>query len=247
MGITIPNEESELCAQLMRPAWIAAGLTNDLFSWEKECEAARRNGLSYVVNAIWVLKGEHSITTDEAKALCREKIKVAIADYLQVIKRTCNNLKVSLDLRKYIEAMQYSLSGNVVWSLQCPRYHPEAQYNQLQLLRMQYGVAAYPGPNLNITPKRQDDVSPEDTERPRKKAKTRGLPTPSPCSKVSSFSSPNLKEAVHPDHLDTGIDWTAVPLDWHEDVTLQESQNTDTEPLVLPCLLEPRKEVVILS
>jgi Terpene synthase family 2, C-terminal metal binding len=144
MGITIPEEELELCSQLMRPAWIAAGLTNDLFSWEKEYEAAKRNHQPDVVNAIWVLVREHSITVDQAKDLCRQKIKVAVADYLQTIKETCNNVTISMDLRRYIEAMQYSLSGNVVWSLQCPRYHPEAQYNELQLLRMKQGSTACP-------------------------------------------------------------------------------------------------------
>ena len=144
MAITIPEEEMDLCRRLMRPAWIVAGLTNDLFSWQKEYEASIKNGQSHVVNAIWVLTKEHSITVDEAKDLCRQKIKENIADYVRVVKENRNNTDLSLDLRKYIDCMQYSLSGNVVWSRLCPRYHPTASYNELQLARMNYGVEKYP-------------------------------------------------------------------------------------------------------
>ena len=199
MGITIPEHESELCAKLMRPSWIAAGLTNDLFSWEKEYDAAIRNGHPDVANAIWVLMGEHSITAEEAKLLCREKIKVAVADYLKIIEENRNNPEISLDLRRYIEAMQYSLSGNVVWSLQCPRYHPEAQYNQLQLLRMEHGLAAYSGPKLNLKTKRTDDsICREGPERPPKRARPNGLSTP-PSPAMDKFedldgSQKNIQE-----------------------------------------------------
>ena len=246
MAITIPEEESELCAQLMRPAWIAAGLTNDLFSWEKEYEAAMRNGQPDVVNAIWVLMGEHSITADQAKELCRQKIKVAVADYLQVIEENCNNTNISLDLRKYIVAMQYSLSGNVVWSLQCPRYHPEAQYNQLQLLRMKHGVAAYPGPRTTITPKRPKELSEKDPERPQKRARTTGLPTPlsSNSTRESSSLSPNCSEIDHCDRVHDKTDWAAGSLDWTVDITPNEGETTGIDRLVSLDLPELGEEVV---
>ena len=144
MAITIPEKESKICAELSKSACIAAGLTNDLFSWDKEYDAATRNGDADVPNAIWVMMGEHSITAEEAKLLCRKHIKVAIADYIQVVKDSKDNEQLSLDLRKYLEALQYSLSGNVVWSLRCPRYHPERNYNALQLARMRDGVECYP-------------------------------------------------------------------------------------------------------
>jgi Terpene synthase family 2, C-terminal metal binding len=183
MGITIPEEESELCAKLMRPAWIAAGLTNDLFSWEKEYEAAQQNGLPDVVNAIWVLMGEHSITAEQAKLLCREKIKIAVADYLVIVKENANNTSISLDLRRYIEAMQYSLSGNVIWSLTCPRYHATKQYNVLQLQRMEEGLSAHPklyeAPVDNAFNEAEDNTSDSETSQPpRKRARTSGVSTP---------------------------------------------------------------------
>lgn len=44
MAITIPEEEMDSCRELMRYAWMAAGLINDLFSWQKAYKASRRNG-----------------------------------------------------------------------------------------------------------------------------------------------------------------------------------------------------------
>ena len=126
MALTIPDEELDLCKRLARPAFAAISLTNDLFSWEKERDAARRDGLPHVVNAIWVLMREHSITELDAKRFCRTKIKEYIAEYADVVERTKNNLDLSLDLRTYIEALQYSHSGNLVWSIYCPRYQTKA-------------------------------------------------------------------------------------------------------------------------
>lgn len=44
IAITIPEEETDSCRELMRYAWMAAGLINDLFSWQKAYKASRRNG-----------------------------------------------------------------------------------------------------------------------------------------------------------------------------------------------------------
>ena len=148
MAITIPEEEVDLCRRLMRPAWIVAGLTNDLFSWQKEYEASRKNGHPHVVNAIWVLMQEHAITVEEAKAICKAKIKEHVAEYIQVVKDAQRNENLSVDLRRYLEATQYSLSGNVVWSLLCPRYHPEISNNN-QSLWMKNDFSQMSAPSLN--------------------------------------------------------------------------------------------------
>ncbi|KAF5547601.1 amidohydrolase 2 [Fusarium phyllophilum] len=48
MGLTIPDEEYDLCMSLARPGYAALGLTNDLYSWEKEHKAAKDIGQDYV-------------------------------------------------------------------------------------------------------------------------------------------------------------------------------------------------------
>jgi hypothetical protein len=134
----------DLCAELVMPAVIAASLTNDLFSYEKEYQAAQAAGLPDVINALWVLMSEHQISLEEAKAMCRVRIKEEVAQYARIVRETPSRNDLSGDAKRYIELMQYSVSGNVVWSLQCPRYHSDMQYNERQLLREKHGVVKYP-------------------------------------------------------------------------------------------------------
>jgi fusicocca-2,10(14)-diene synthase len=125
MGITIPEHEMDLCKTLGRPTWEALVLTNDLYSWEKERDDAARAGHAEVVNAVWVIMKEHSVSEPEAKKICELKIKESVAQALQVADKTKRDRSLSPDLRKYTEAMLYSISGNLVWSIYCPRYHPD--------------------------------------------------------------------------------------------------------------------------
>ncbi|KAK2767552.1 hypothetical protein FQN54_003710 [Arachnomyces sp. PD_36] len=160
-GLTIPDEEEAISKELMTPALIAASLTNDLFSYEKEYEDAMKAGHPDVVNAIWVMMGEHGISTEEAKLLCRKLIKEEIKKFVRTVEEVKVRTDISADLRKYVEVMQYSLSGNVVWSLQCPRYHKTARYNDLQNLRAKHGVKTYPAqwPKLEIEAPGHDKAS----------------------------------------------------------------------------------------
>jgi hypothetical protein len=132
------------CAELVLPAVIAASLTNDLYSYEKEAEAARRAGNDHITNALWVLMVEHDISLEEARERAKGRIKEEVAKYVQVVADVNSRHDLSSDARKYIELMQYSVSGNVVWSIQCPRYHKGATYNERQRLRAEFGVDKYP-------------------------------------------------------------------------------------------------------
>ena len=136
MALTIPDEEMDLCKRLNGPTWAALALTNDLYSWEKERDAAQEASAPYVINAIWVLMKEHSITESQAKDLCRQNIKEQVAEAVRIVQKTKENFDISLDLRKYTEAMLYSISGNLVWSIYCPRYHQEESYDDIILSMM---------------------------------------------------------------------------------------------------------------
>lgn len=125
MGLTIPEHEMSLCKELDRPAWEALALTNDLYSWEKERDDAAKAGEPLVVNAIWVLMQEYSISEPQAKDLCRQRIKESVSRAVKIAEDTKKRTDLSLDLRQYTDAITYSVSGNLVWSIYCPRYHPE--------------------------------------------------------------------------------------------------------------------------
>lgn len=87
MGITLAKEEMDTCERLLRPAWIVMVLTNDLFSWEKEYDAAIEMGLKNTYNSIWVrlfaLISTHQLILSFLPSVsCREDAKFyAITDF----------------------------------------------------------------------------------------------------------------------------------------------------------------------
>ena len=137
-AITIPEEEDDVTRELLMPALITASLTNDLYSFEKEREDTN------VQNAVLVIMREHGCSEEKAKEICKERIRVEVAKYVRVVKDTRTRTDLSDEVKKYIEVMQYTLSGNVAWSTQCPRYNAGANFNELQLLRAEHGVKKYP-------------------------------------------------------------------------------------------------------
>ncbi|KAL9620401.1 MAG: hypothetical protein Q9160_005101 [Pyrenula sp. 1 TL-2023] len=195
-AITIPEEEMSICAELVLPAVIAASLTNDLFSYEKEYEAAQTAKLPGVVNALWVLMNEHNISLEAAKIKCQTRIKDEVSKYTRILRDTMARDDLSSDLKRYVELMQYSVSGNVVWSLQCPRYHKDMQYNERQILREKHGVAKYPTTyQLDSQKKRtMNSVS-------------------SGADKQTSNASKKVRTEAHSDLLDEGIGQSISPID----------------------------------
>ncbi|KAF5713947.1 hypothetical protein FGLOB1_3747 [Fusarium globosum] len=114
MGLTIPDEEYDLCMSLARPGYAALGLTNDLYSWEKERKAAQDMGQDYVFNAIWVIMKQSAIGEEEAKEVCRREIMQSIDQFRGIVAKTRADLSLSRDLRVYIEAVMWSYIGNLV-------------------------------------------------------------------------------------------------------------------------------------
>ncbi|KIK55694.1 hypothetical protein GYMLUDRAFT_835013 [Collybiopsis luxurians FD-317 M1] len=92
------------------------------------------------MNAVEILMREHSVDIQGAREICRELIKKYVAKYIQVIKNVKHDDSISIGLREYVEALQYCISGNLVWSKHCPRYHREASFNETQLEWMHNGV-----------------------------------------------------------------------------------------------------------
>jgi len=122
MALTIPDTEYEAGMEMARSAYAALGLTNDLYSWDKERKASKLAGRDYVFNAIWVIMEEYQTDEEHAKELCKEQIRMHISEFVEVVKKAKTDSKLSSDLRLYLEALLYSYSGNLAWSISCPRY-----------------------------------------------------------------------------------------------------------------------------
>lgn len=165
----------------MTPTWVAASLTNDLFSFQKEYEDAKKIGQPYIVNAVWVLMTEKNIGEGEAKLECRERIKREITKANENADRV-KKMEVSEDLKKYLDVLRYSLSGNVVWSLQCPRYHKNIPYNELQNQRAKHGIAKFPA-RWPSNPVGDDDEGPS-----KKRARLNGMGIPNGVKEVNGVN-----------------------------------------------------------
>ncbi|KAI1271807.1 fusicoccadiene synthase [Xylaria sp. FL0933] len=147
MCLTIPPEEKEECFSLTRPAWAAAALTNDIQSWDKEYRLMKMQDKVNLVNGIWVLMKQYSIDVEKAKSLVVQRIQQSVADYLTNLKSIHTRNNLSLDSRRYIEATQYAVSGNLHWGMSTPRYHSDRSLTDSQIARMenaQLGHSAQP-------------------------------------------------------------------------------------------------------
>ncbi|KAJ9306175.1 hypothetical protein DTO217A2_4291 [Paecilomyces variotii] len=137
-AITIPDEEAEEATRLITPALFTASLTNDLFSFEKE------RGDVNVQNAVLVVMREHGCSEEQAREVCKERIRIECAKYVRNVKEIQTRTDVSDELKRYIDTMQYTLSANAAWSTNCPRYNGPTKFNELQLLRAKHGLEKYP-------------------------------------------------------------------------------------------------------
>lgn len=135
MALTITPGEYDLCMRLARPGYVALALTNDLYSWKKERIAAESAGQDCIFNAIWVIMRELSGTSRrsaagdaleaEAIEICKAEIKRYVSEYRSIVEQTKKNDRLSKDLKAYLEAILYTISGNLVWSICCPRYNSQ--------------------------------------------------------------------------------------------------------------------------
>jgi len=131
MGVTLSKEEDVLLEPIRKPCFIAASLANDFFSFDREyAELEDSEKLQTITNAVWLHMQWYDVDVDEAKRMTLEatrryegQLLKNSAEFRQV------NAPVSDKLDRHLDALAYQIGGNVVWSLNCPRYHPTYRYD----------------------------------------------------------------------------------------------------------------------
>ncbi|USP73611.1 fusicoccadiene synthase [Curvularia clavata] len=103
MGIILSEEEDAELDPIRKPCYAALGLANDYFSFDRDNAAKEM--------------------TKQATKRYEEEFLEKCTEY----RRAYAPLPEKLD--RYLDALAYQVSGNVVWSLNCPRYHPEHRYD----------------------------------------------------------------------------------------------------------------------
>lgn len=130
MGILLTEEEWEIAAPITRSCFAALGLVNDYFSfdveWEEYIKEKKDQSNAAMTNLVWLYMQWENLSIPEAKERTRETVRRFEADYYEKVNAfTTDSEKFSPNLAKYLKAQAYQISGNVAWSLRCPRYHPE--------------------------------------------------------------------------------------------------------------------------
>jgi hypothetical protein len=133
MGLVIPDDQQQTCLDVSDTFWLQFSLANDCHSWEREQKMASTSGQASVTNAFWVLMNKHSMSCDEAKRVCREKASQYAAEYVRVVETAKVRSDLCDDAKLLLERMTFAISGNIVWGLQCPRYHDDRALTAAQL------------------------------------------------------------------------------------------------------------------
>jgi hypothetical protein len=130
MGILLTSDEEEILAPIVRPCFAALGLANDYYSFDIEYkefkESQRVEGSHTMTNAVWLYMNWNNLSIDEAKAKVVQVLRGFEKDFQQSANYFIADTKrCRLQLREYLRSLAFQIPGNIVWSLRCPRYHPE--------------------------------------------------------------------------------------------------------------------------
>jgi hypothetical protein len=131
MGMTLTPEEDALLADVVRPCYAALALANDYFSFDREWAEIQTNPVGgKPINAVWLYMQWRGVGTAVAKRLVTEAANRYERQFLELCEQfRSRHTPVSPKLDLYLRALSYQVSGNVVWSLNCPRYHTKFRYD----------------------------------------------------------------------------------------------------------------------
>lgn len=130
MGETLSKEEDDLLAPIIRPCYASLALANDYFSFDREwAEYQSSSGDAAPINAVYLYTQWSSVDIPTAKQLVREAANRFESQFLESCEKFRKSGKSNEKLDRYLRGLSYQITGNVVWSLNCPRYHPEFRYD----------------------------------------------------------------------------------------------------------------------
>lgn len=132
LGMTLTPEEDALLAHITQPCYASFALANDYFSFDREWRDAQSQpgGAPKPINAVWLYMRWRGVGAAVAKRLVAAAANRYEARFLELCERfRAEHKPVPPKLDLYLRGLAYQVSGNVVWSLNCPRYHPEFRYD----------------------------------------------------------------------------------------------------------------------
>ncbi|EKJ68362.1 hypothetical protein FPSE_11370 [Fusarium pseudograminearum CS3096] len=126
LGMTLSPQQDANLAHIIRPCFAALALTNDYFSFDREMEEV---DTSTLINSVAIVMRIQNLDIPTAKTTINETIQKYEREFLRRLDQYKQHKgPVTDNIEQYMEAMTYQFSGNLVWSLNCPRYNPEYRY-----------------------------------------------------------------------------------------------------------------------
>jgi len=131
MGITLTKEEDRHLESVRKPCYAALGLANDYFSFDREHDELQASGESQTfTNSVWIHMKWHNVDAAAAKNMVKQATQYYQRQFLDLCAEYRYEHSSSADyIDRYLRALAYQVNANVVWSLNCPRYHPDCRYD----------------------------------------------------------------------------------------------------------------------
>ena len=131
MGIEITKEEDVELSNVRFPLFATLTLANDYFSFDVEHDELKKCGGTRLKNAVWLCMQWHHIDVTAAKGMVRAKAFEYEKQFHSMREdHRQQHGPLSDKLERYLNALQYMVTGNIIWSLNCPRYHPARRYDR---------------------------------------------------------------------------------------------------------------------
>lgn len=134
MGLILPEHDKAKLDEVTRPCFASLALANDYFSFDREyaefcCGQKRNKEESRLINAVWLCMNWYGVAVEVAKGMVREACNGYEKEFLrrsEEFLRGWEGGRSEKDVwERYFRGLKHQVSGNVVWSLRCPRYYPD--------------------------------------------------------------------------------------------------------------------------
>jgi hypothetical protein len=127
-GVVLTPEEMEATGPATYLAFVVLGITNDIWSWEKEKRATQKSrGHNPLINAVQMVMHIQNTDEETAKKVVYEIIRTHEEQYCRVRDEYLTHSQTSPAVKKWFQVLELSIAGNALWSIRAIRYHPSAK------------------------------------------------------------------------------------------------------------------------
>jgi ophiobolin F synthase len=149
----------------------------------------------------------HQVDVDVAKKMVRDITQKYEHQFLERRKQLQEDNSTSEKLNSHLDGLMYQISGNLVWSLNAPRYHPDARYDPNAGLEDGMTAKSMPATlgidyDVRFIHKAKEDpyqpsrTCPDSKSGHLRKDSTQSLTTPDKIASTGCLDSEHVKEPL---------------------------------------------------